>query len=359
MGVTGAGKSTFIKNATGCEHVSIGDSLTSGMLRETRPDTTRDMETHLRTETSEVSAFEFVNGFTRYILIDTPGFDDTDRPDNEITAVILNWLKASFDVDTKLNGVVYLHRIIDPRMSGTALRNNRMFRRLVGEHAFKNVILATTFWEQAPKDVASQREAELRNTGNFWGGMVSKGSQMARLMNNRKSCLQILERISREKVVLEAQVEMNLKGKSIHNTAAAQEINREREQMVKAFENRRAQEEKKFTEEMRRKTMEHVARIKWEKEQAEVRYQEARAAEIARQELERIQARERYDNEQRWLRMRLEEEERRRQREAEALARQIQEEKERQAARQQEMIKEFQRNYRCIGYTPQWMCHRC
>ncbi|KAL7936399.1 hypothetical protein V8C35DRAFT_332760 [Trichoderma chlorosporum] len=415
-----------------------------------------DVEAHLFTETSEVSTFEVVHQSTRYILVDTPGFDDTDRPDREITDVILNWLKDSFDAGTNLNGVVYLHRIIDPRMTGTALDNTRMFRQLVGEPAFKNVILATTFWEMVPEDVASKREKELRSNRDFWGAMVSKGSRMTRLMNDKKSGLEILEQISRKKIVLEAQDEMNIQGKSIHDTAAAQELSRQHEEMVKALEKKKAEEVKRLAEEMKRREMEQAERLRRLKEQAEKKLQEARDAEIASQEMERIQA-QKYKDEQRRLQMELEkqerrrqreleeqerrrqreleeeerrrqrkleeqkrqlqieleeerrrqreaealaeqlqeekerqaarwweiiqeeerrrqreleeqqrqlqieleEEERRRQREAEALAKQLQEEKERQAARRREILQEFQRSYRCIGYKPEWRCDNC
>lgn len=80
-------------------------------------------------ETDDVCAYELMHNGTKYILIDIPGFDDGDRPDNVITELVLTWLKDSLIAGQRLNGVVHLHRITSTRMGGTALRNNRMFRK--------------------------------------------------------------------------------------------------------------------------------------------------------------------------------------------------------------------------------------
>src|SRR5579862_2518370 len=112
-------------------------------------------------ETSEVRAYEFIHKGANYILVDTPGFDDSRKNDGEITELILTWLRDSLMQGTRLNGVIYLHRISDPRMGGTAVRNSRMFRKLCGVNAFKNVILATTFWEKVSPADGDRREREL------------------------------------------------------------------------------------------------------------------------------------------------------------------------------------------------------
>ena len=35
---------------------------------------------------------------TRYVLVDTPGFDDTNKPDTEILSLIAKWLKTTYVV---------------------------------------------------------------------------------------------------------------------------------------------------------------------------------------------------------------------------------------------------------------------
>lgn len=44
-------------------------------------------------------------------------------------------------------------------MTGSAMRNVRMFLKPAGENAFKNVILATTFSEKVPESVCNKRQA--------------------------------------------------------------------------------------------------------------------------------------------------------------------------------------------------------
>jgi hypothetical protein len=62
-----------------------------------------------------------------YGLIDAPGFDDTDRTPDEFCTVILKWLASSYLAGERLHGIIYLHRIQDIRMSGSAQTNLRMF----------------------------------------------------------------------------------------------------------------------------------------------------------------------------------------------------------------------------------------
>lgn len=142
---------------------------------------------------------------------------------------MLQWLGHSVKKGTKLNGLVYLHRIIDPRMPGSALSNLRMFRSLVGAQNFQNVVLATSFWGKVTASEGERRELELRNNNEYWGLMVAKGAQMVRIYTDRESNLALLGKMAqthRDKVLLEAQQEM-LQGKSASETTAAQLVNAE------------------------------------------------------------------------------------------------------------------------------------
>lgn len=100
-------------------------------------------------------------------LIDTPGFDDTNRGDADVLKDIATWLSATYKEKTLLSGVLYLHRIIDPRMAGSAKRNLLMFMQLCGPRCFENIVLTTTMWSQVPADIGEARERELVET--FWG----------------------------------------------------------------------------------------------------------------------------------------------------------------------------------------------
>jgi len=365
MGATGAGKSTFIKTVSGRNDVVVGNNLSSGLYL-----LLRILYLLLFTpllETQEVRAYEFFHKGTNYILVDTPGFDDTTRSDTEITEQILTWLKTSLLEGTRLNGVIYLHRISDPRMGGTALRNNRMFRKLCGEDAFKNVILATTFWEWVTLPIGAKREEELCSNRDFWGGMLEKGAKIVRLKNNRQCGLDLLEKISANgKVVLSAQDEMVNQGQSVSGTSLLRE---EREQIERVQRELEAQLEAAL---LQIEIDAAYARKEQELEMQRERERLQREREAQRVAEERRQAREKWEAQQRYERQleraredRLRQEERRR-REVAEMERKEREEKERLRKREEEAAAEvvrrrleYQRNYVCIGYSPQWPCDKC
>ena len=87
LGQTGAGKSTFISKCSEKE-VSIGHNLQAC--------------------TQEVGVFLCKNRGNNVFLVDTPGFDDTDRSDTEVLREIASWLTASYSNSIKLHGIIYL-----------------------------------------------------------------------------------------------------------------------------------------------------------------------------------------------------------------------------------------------------------
>ncbi|KAK5076170.1 hypothetical protein LTS08_002680 [Lithohypha guttulata] len=72
MGVTGAGKSTFIKAATDDESVVVGHELTSC--------------------TTSVCPYTFTLEGKEVVLIDTPGFNDTFKSEAEVLKEIASFL---------------------------------------------------------------------------------------------------------------------------------------------------------------------------------------------------------------------------------------------------------------------------
>jgi hypothetical protein len=156
-----------------------------------------------------------------YTLIDTPGFDDTDREDYDIFQAIVEWMENSYREGTRINGILYLHRITDRRMQGTTLRNLAMFRKICGEDCFKNVLLGTTCWDLVEPVIGAAREEELSNTPEFWGDMLKRGSQILRVYPNRTSNLKILRRMmGKEGVTMKTQDELVNQGLSIQETQA-------------------------------------------------------------------------------------------------------------------------------------------
>ncbi len=165
----------------------------------------------------------------RVHLIDTPGFDDTDRSDVEVLQDIAHWLSASFKEGIRLSGIVYIHRISDPRMAGSSRRNLVMFKKLCGEKAYQSVVLATSMWSRVSEDEGRERERQLIETDDFWGHMCKQGSRVFRYLNTQQSALELVGYIlsMHSKVTLDIQDEMVIQGHEIDETSAAHELNAE------------------------------------------------------------------------------------------------------------------------------------
>lgn len=160
-------------------------------------------------------------------LIDTPGFDDTSRDDTDVLRDIASWLTLVYQRRIDLRGVIYLHRITDTRMQGSALKNLFMFKKLCGPEGLKNVILATTMWENVDTEDGSRREADLRDTPEFWKTMIENhGSRMVRHQNSTDSAVRIIESLleSTELITYAIQNEMVNQGKDLDQTSAGQEL---------------------------------------------------------------------------------------------------------------------------------------
>jgi hypothetical protein len=155
---------------------------------------------------------------------------------------IASWLTASYSNSIKLHGIIYLHRITDPRMQGSGMRNLHMFKRLCGDQNLSNVVMATCQWERVVEADGIERERQLKETKNFWGYMVERGSQVHRHYNTRESALKLIDSLvggttSRPKIVLDIQAQMVDEGKDLASTGAGKAIDdaisKERERFAK------------------------------------------------------------------------------------------------------------------------------
>ncbi|KAK3341819.1 P-loop containing nucleoside triphosphate hydrolase protein [Lasiosphaeria hispida] len=267
MGVTGAGKSTFIKHC-------VDDPVTVGHT--------------LRSCTEKVQAYMFNHKDTKVVLVDTPGFDDTQRSDVEVLRELATWLKMTYENNIKLDGIIYMHRITDVRMQGSAAKNLLMFKKLCGDSALSRVILATTRWEEMALNpmTADDREKELKDTESFWGFMVKKGSKMQRHYNNRDSALKLINHYlpgEGNAGSLGIQDEMVRDKKGLSQTEAGQELERDlneqrdrlgvdivyTKQMLKESLEVRDEESTQQLEKHRKKLDEQIQKIEAEKKALE------------------------------------------------------------------------------------------
>ncbi|KZP06251.1 hypothetical protein FIBSPDRAFT_805092, partial [Athelia psychrophila] len=155
-----------------------------------------------------------------YVFLDTPGFDDTYLSDTDILITISNWLTATYKRKMLLTGLLFLHRISDNRMSGSALRNMDMFQMLCGDSGLPNIVLVTTMWDQVIKEAGEMREKELRDT--FWQPMIDKHSRTARSHHTTESAWEVLSQFAKEHrpIKLKIQTQMVDEGIPLSKTAA-------------------------------------------------------------------------------------------------------------------------------------------
>ena len=128
------------------------------------------------------------------MLVDTPGFNDTVRSDTEILGLLVDWMKDAYG-ERQFSGLIYLHDISGARMTGSILKNLRMFRRLCGEENLRNVILVTTKWGITPMNDAILRERELCSDRGYWGLMINAGSMVRRFNNTEASARSLVEEL--------------------------------------------------------------------------------------------------------------------------------------------------------------------
>lgn len=109
------------------------------------------------------------------------------------------------------------------------MRNLHMFKRLCGDQNLSNVVLATCQWERVQEADGIERERQLKETHNFWGYMIERGSQIHRHYNNRESALSIIDsltghNVAKPKIILDIQAQMVDEGKDLASTAAGQAV---------------------------------------------------------------------------------------------------------------------------------------
>ncbi|KAF1850456.1 uncharacterized protein K460DRAFT_412159 [Cucurbitaria berberidis CBS 394.84] len=199
MGVTGSGKSYFI------------NKLAQGSVTE---------GAGLRSETETCQIVRVGVGRHEVAVVDTPGFDDTTRSDAEILEEVTEFLCTQYELGIPLKGIIYMHRITDNKMSGSAQRYFEMFNCLCGERNFGNVVLLTTMWSELKEEGKGlERERELRR--DFWNAMSAKGSTIRRFDGSSSMAGAFICRLMRkENIVLDIQNELVEQGKRLEETKA-------------------------------------------------------------------------------------------------------------------------------------------
>ncbi|KAF8345738.1 P-loop containing nucleoside triphosphate hydrolase protein [Amanita rubescens] len=256
MGPTGTGKSSFIRLITGDKNVAVGHSVES--------------------MTSTIGRFNyFTEGGRCVTFVDTPGFDDSREgvTDTDILREIASFLDVEFKRGKNLNGIIYLHRITDPRMGGALNRNLKMFQKLCGVDALKNVIVVTTRWDdvqEKDREATERREEELMKTkGMFFEPIIAAGGRFLRHDNTIESARRTMDQlVDKEPIPLQIQIEMR-DGKKVEETTAGIELRAEMNKLIE----KHANEMKNLIEEMEEAIAEKDEELRKELEAEQTRLQ--------------------------------------------------------------------------------------
>jgi hypothetical protein len=210
-------------------------------------------------------------GGSKVLLIDTPGFDDTQRTDSEILTEIARILSAQYDLGVQLKGVIYIHRITDIRYGRAAIKTFEIFKKICGKEALKNVLLITSRWDGIDSALGAERERQLKD--NFWAYMAGHGSNISRFHGDRSSAISLVSQLlCREVVVLQIQRELIDEGKTLDATVAGSYVCDNLEKMKQQLHEELASLEKlrqDLIEDDR--AMKRQARLDWEQESARLK----------------------------------------------------------------------------------------
>ncbi|KAF5351062.1 hypothetical protein D9756_008436 [Leucocoprinus leucothites] len=219
MGPTGTGKSTFIQRATN-HSWTVGHSLQS------------------HTSTVEALRVSFNDGIS-LVLVDTPGFDDTNKSDLETLKVIAKWFEQVYRRGLEISGILYLHRITDDRMGRTPRKNLELFKKVCGEDYFPLMVLVTTMWPESSNEdeaVFSERETQLKK--DCWEDIIRHPAQVQRFRGTHTSAWNILEEVftfagtRQQRKILEIQQEIVDFSKRVPDTSAGQQLHGMMEELV-------------------------------------------------------------------------------------------------------------------------------
>jgi hypothetical protein len=177
--------------------------------------------------TAGVSIHSINRGGKRIHLIDTPGLDATDQTDLQILEQWAYWLIKAYDAGLRISGVIYVHNIANPRISGSGLLALNVFKAVCGSEFYSKMTMITTQWRRvestpAGQQVADSKVAELMGTPEFWGTPMDAGAKIEPMYGNQVSALSILDRFLHmgQDRALQLQQEMSVDNRTLYETAA-------------------------------------------------------------------------------------------------------------------------------------------
>jgi len=222
-----------------------------------------------------------------YEFVDTPGFGDTRRTDEEILRCISEYFAARHASGELFHGVIYLHSIAHTRVSGSMMAQIRAFKAICGSGFFSRLVIGSTFWEtMTDLSIALANEQQLFfSSDGYFEDVIDLGAQTTRVFQTYEACLEAVLMVpDDEPLPLQIQSELEGDADFNHTTAAASILPAEQLRLQQEHE-RQMREEQEAAERQR---------LDGERRAAEEADRVARAiAEVEQQRLLELQRRQR------------------------------------------------------------------
>ena len=192
-----------------------------------------------------------------------------------------------------LNGLIYVHRISDPKVSRISKRNLRLFKQLCGDGSLKNVCIITTNWSRVTKEEGDRRELELRESPDFFKPLIDEGAQLTRHDNGITSARSIVNFLTnKDPTKLQIQIELDA-GLTLENTSTGAGLHDEEILELKA---KQKAEMLALTEEMEKAAREKHAELSAELEKERQKWETQRKK--LEEDLENVKKQARSDKEE-------------------------------------------------------------
>jgi len=162
---------------------------------------------------------------SKILMIDTPGFEDSARPNWDILDDISRTLVAQHLFDVQLKGIIYIQPITDDRVTGGQTTTFEIMQRICGLRAFESVLLVTSRWSstQRSEDKQFKKEGVLMN--KYWAKMLAAGATMSRFYDSTDSAIALVSQLLRqESVVVDLQRELMGGQQTLKKTQAGEYV---------------------------------------------------------------------------------------------------------------------------------------
>lgn len=164
-----------------------------------------------------------------------------------------------------------------------------MFKKLCGENAFQHVKLATTMWKNlnGPNlsyDTGVAREKELTSRKDWWGLMCERGSSVVRHDGTKECAMAMIEDLIQRRnqggpVLLEIQKEMVDEKKSLEQTLAGMEVEKEITVATQKFKEQIADLQESYDDALKERDEQLAEVLKEQREDLEKKLQRAGEAQ--------------------------------------------------------------------------------